>query len=283
MVVDSHTHVFAAVSERFPRDVHDLYPAELEAPAEELLAAMEAAGVDRAVLVPLSHHDEYLHDVLLRFPGRFAAIGVQPAGVFDADGYRRRREAVGLQGLRLFDLGDPSAAEPEQLECYPLLAELARNGDKLWFYGGEEQTALLDRVLGSLPGLTVVANHLGYWPSGFHVDEHRRPAFTGRYTADGLAAVERLARFPRVHVLFSGLYAFTAEPWPYADLRPVTRALLDAFGPERLLLASDSPWIRDEPGYAETLATLDVHFPALDAADRDRIRGGNAAGLFGFA
>jgi predicted TIM-barrel fold metal-dependent hydrolase len=283
MVVDSHTHVFAAVSERYPRDVHELYPAELEAPAEALLATMEQSGVDRAVLVPLSHHDEYVHDVLRRFPGRFAAIGVQPPGVFDVDAYRRRREAVGLQGLRLFDLGDASAADPEQLECFPLLAELARCDDKLWFYGGEAQTALLDRVLGVLPELTVVANHLGYWPSGFHVDEHRRPAFTGRYTADGLAAVERLARFPGVHVLFSGLYAFSAEPWPYDDLRPVTEGLLAAFGPERLLLASDAPWINDEPGYAETLAALDAHFPDLDAADRDRIRGGNAAGLFGFA
>ena len=31
-VVDAHTHVFAAVSERFPRDVHeDYFPAEAEA------------------------------------------------------------------------------------------------------------------------------------------------------------------------------------------------------------------------------------------------------------
>jgi len=31
MVVDCHVHVFAAASDRFPRDVHELYPAELEA------------------------------------------------------------------------------------------------------------------------------------------------------------------------------------------------------------------------------------------------------------
>jgi predicted TIM-barrel fold metal-dependent hydrolase len=283
MMVDSHTHVFAAVSDRFPRDVHELYPAELDAPVEALIDEMEQVGVDRAVVVPLSHHDEYLADCLRRHPGRFAAIGVQPAGASDVDAYRRRRETVGLQGLRLFELGDPSAADPEQLDCFPLLTELARCGDKLWFYGGEEQTALLDRVLGVLPELTVVVNHLGYWPSGFHADERGRPRFTGRYTAEGLVAVGSLARFPRVHVLLAGLYAFAAEPWPYADLRPVTEGLLAAFGPGRLLLASDFPWIRDEPGYAETLATLDAHLPDLDAADRDRIRGGNAAELFRFA
>ena len=44
MVVDAHLHVFAAASDRFPRDVHELYPAELEASVESLLAAMERAG-----------------------------------------------------------------------------------------------------------------------------------------------------------------------------------------------------------------------------------------------
>ena len=53
-VVDAHAHVFAAVSERFPRDVHDAVPGRgRRRTAEELLAEMERAGVDRAVLVPL--------------------------------------------------------------------------------------------------------------------------------------------------------------------------------------------------------------------------------------
>ena len=282
MVVDCHVHVFAAASDRFPRDVHELYPAEREAPVESLISAMEQAGVDRAVLVPLSHHDEYLRDCLRRFPGRFAAIGVQSDEAADVDAYRRRRESVGLQGLRLFELGDASIADPEQLPCFPLLAELARSGDKLWFYGGEAQTALLERLLTMLPELTVVLNHLGFWPSGLLVDEHGRPRFNHRYTAQNLAAVESLARFPRVFVLLSGLYAFAADPWPYGDLRPVTSSLLAAFGPGRLLLASDFPWIQAVPGYAETIATIDAHLPGLDSADRDQIRGANAAELFGF-
>jgi predicted TIM-barrel fold metal-dependent hydrolase len=283
MVVDAHLHVFAAVSDRFPRDVHELYPADLDATVESLIAEMEQAGVDRAVLVPLSHHDEYLHDCLGRFPGRFAAIGLQPPGKPDVDDYRRRRETVGLEGLRLFELGDPSTADPEQLPCFPILAELARSGDKLWFYGGQAQMELLERVLTVLPELTVVLNHLGFWPSGLHVDEYGRPRFTSGYTTEGLAAVERLARFPRVFVLISGLYAFSDEPCPYDDLRWVTSALLETFGPRRLLLASDFPWIQVEPGYAETIGVIDAHFPDLEPADRELMRGANAVELFGFS
>ncbi len=281
--VDAHAHVFAAVGERFPRDVHtELAPPEREATVEQLVAEMEQAGVGQAVLVPLSHHDEYLRFSRDRFPGRFALIGAQGRQPPSVAEYVRRREHSGLQGLRLFGLGDPEESEPERLASFPLLAELSRSGDKLWFYGGREQTVQLERVLALLPELTVVLNHLGYWPSPLFADEQRRPRFEAPYPAEGLLTVTRLARFERVFVLFAGLYAFAEGPCPYLDLRPVTGALLDAFGPARLLLGSDTPWIREQPGYAETLATLEAHYPQLEQADRDRIRGGNALELFAF-
>lgn len=275
-VVDAHAHVFAAVSERFPRDVHaDFFPADAEAPVEALLAEMERAGVDRAVLVPLTHHDEYVRDCLERFPGRFAAIGVQAPGPVDVDAYRRRREQSGLQGLRLFTLGDAG-----ELDTLPLLEELERSGDKLWFYGGREQMQLLELALDRLPQLTVALNHLGFWPAAFHADEHGRPRFDGTYTDENLAAVCGLARFPRVHVLCTGMYAFTAGPCPYDDLRRVTSALLAAYGAGRLLLGSDFPWIRSEPGYRETIGAVDAHLDGLGDAERARVRGGNAMELF---
>ncbi len=279
-VVDAHAHVFAAVSDRYPRDVHELFPAELEATSEELLAEMDAAGVDRAVLVPLSHHDEYVRDCLDRVPRRFAAIGVPAPGPVDVEAYRRRRERSRLQGLRLYSLGEAGTTRPGGLDAFALLAELARVGDKLWFYGGREQMALLELALEELPELTVVLNHLGYWPAAFHADVHGRIRFEGPYTAEGLEAVMRLARFPRVFVLCAGMYAFAVEPWPYADLRPVTAALCEAFGAERLLLGSDFPWIRSEPGYRQTLAAVDALLPELDDANRRRVRGENALELF---
>jgi predicted TIM-barrel fold metal-dependent hydrolase len=275
-VVDAHAHVFAAVSERFPRDVHeDFFPADAEATAEDLLAEMERTGVDRAVLVALTHHDGYVRDCLERLPDRFAAIGVQAPGQVDVEAYRRRREQSGLQGLRLFALGDAG-----ELDALPLLEELARSGDKLWFYGGREQMQLLGLALDRLPELTVVLNHLGFWPTSFRADEHGRPRFDTTYTAEGLAAVTDLARFPRVHVLLTGMYAFAANPYPYDDLRPVTSELLSAYGPGRLLLGSDFPWIRSEPGYRETIAAVDAHLDGLSEADRALVRGGNAMELF---
>ena len=283
-VVDAHLHVFAAQSDAYPRPVDDLFPPGREALVDDFVAEMEANGVAHAVLVPLSEHDDYVRDALARHPGRFAAIGVQdPATVPSAEEYRIRAEASGLQGIRLFTVGDPAVGDVEQLPAFPLLALLAERGHKLWSYCAPDEIELLGRIAERLPGLTIVLNHLGFSPSpSWVVDEHGRPRIETPLPPPTLPAILELARFAGVHVHFSGQYAFTAEPYPYDDLRPIARALAGAFGPERLLWASDWPWIAREPGYARLLALVDDHLAFLSDAERDAVRGGNALRLFRF-
>jgi L-fuconolactonase len=284
--IDAHLHVFEAVSEEFPRDVFEpLTPAERSAPAEALLVEMEQAGVDQAVVVAVSHHDEYLRHVLTTYPGRFAGVAVTGPDAVDpvADLYRRV-ETLGIQGLRVFTLGDP-ADDPESQPLFPLLAAMAELGVKLWFYAEVGQVVLLDRLLELLPDLVVVMNHLGFCPSiwdEMRVDEHGRPRFDVSLPPASLDTVVTLARHPNVYVHMSGQYAFTRSPYPYDDLRPVVAQVYHAFGAERMMWASDYPWIKSEPGYAETLGLVDYHLPEITPEERLAIRGGTAAGLFRF-
>lgn len=284
--IDAHLHVFEAVSDEFPRDVFEpLTPPERSASAEGLLAEMEQAGVDQAVVVAVSHHDEYLKHVLTTYPARFAAVSVAMTDSADpvADLYRRV-ETIGIQGLRVFSLGDP-AANPESQPLFPVLAAMAQLRVKLWFYAEVAQVVLLDRVLELLPDLVVVMNHLGFCPSiwdEMRVDEHGRPRFDVALPPESLDTVARLARHRNVYVHVSGQYAFSQNPYPYADLRPVVERLYHAFGAERMMWASDYPWIKSEPGYAETLALVDQHLPEITPEQRLAIRGGTAAGLFSF-
>jgi predicted TIM-barrel fold metal-dependent hydrolase len=282
MIVDAHAHVFARVSDRFPRDVSELSPPDLEVPVEELITAMEANGVSHAVLVAVSPHDEYLRDCLMRYPGRFAAVGIQPSDSFSVAEYLRRRDANVLQGLRLFALGDPDIEDVDQLASFPLLRQMAEEGSKLWFYSSEEQMRLLDRVLERLPTLVVVLNHLGFCPGEMQIDQYGRPHFGGELPPPTLTTTLRLAEHPSVYVLFSGHYAFSSESFPFEDLRTVVERLLEAFGPQRLLLGSDFPWIRDEPGYSAVLSLVDFQLPQLSPEDRAQVLGGNALRLFNF-
>lgn len=284
--IDAHLHVFEALSDRFPRDVFEpLTPPERSAPAEALLAEMEEAGVEKAVVVAVSHHDEYLRHVLTTYPGRFAAVAVAlPDSANHVTDLYRRVDALGIQGLRVFSIGDP-AVHPESQPLFPLLAAMAELQVKLWLYTDVDQVVLLDRLLEILPDLVVVMNHLGFCPSIWDemgVDEHGRPHFDVALPPKSLETVARLARHPNVYVHMSGQYAFTRTAYPYADLRPVVERVYRAFGADRMMWASDYPWIGPEPGYAETLALVDHHLPEITAAERLAIRGGTAAGLFRF-
>lgn len=282
MIIDAHAHVFAPVSAVFPRDTHEMYPAEAAAPVEDYLALMDASGVSRAVLVALSAHDEYLAHCVSTYPDRLAAVGIQPAESFSVADYLRRRTTIALQGLRLFGLGDPGIDDPEQLQSFPLLRQMAEEGTKLWFYSSEAQLRLLDRVLHKLPSLVVVLNHLGFCPGELEIDEHGRPHFRSKLPPPSLQTALALARHPNVYVLFSGHYAFSAEPFPYRDLREVCLRLVDAFGPERLMFGSDYPWIREAPGYPSVLSLVDEHLAQLTAQERAGVLGANAGRLFTF-
>jgi L-fuconolactonase len=83
-------------------------------------------------------------------------------------------------------------------------------------------------------------------------------------------------------VLFSGHYAFSADRYPYHDLQDVVDRIYNAFGADRMMVASDWPWIREEPGYEETLSVIDHLLPEITSRERDMIRGGTAMSLFDF-
>jgi L-fuconolactonase len=287
-VVDGHLHLFKALSNDYPRTVYPIMAeSDREELAEKLVGAMSRAGVDHAIVVPLSRHDDYLAEVLQSFPGKFAGVGVynldEPDGV---DGVKIRLANCDMQGLRFFGLGAKEGSQPDDLACFSVLKLMAERGLVMWFYGDETQVKALDLVMRKLPNLRVVMNHLGFLPdihSELQIDEFVRPHFDVELPPVGLPVVERLAsEHENVFVHFSGHYAFTHRPYPYDDLQVVAERLLAAFGAKRMIMASDWPWIEFQPGYAEILGVLDLHLTNLSEADRAMIRGGTALSLFRF-
>jgi predicted TIM-barrel fold metal-dependent hydrolase len=85
-----------------------------------------------------------------------------------------------------------------------------------------------------------------------------------------------LHQYPNVCVKLSGQYAFSKEPFPYADLAGWHSPLLRAFGADRLMWATDSPWILEEPGYDNLTRVIDTQLPDLNEKDRALIMGGTA-------
>ncbi|MCY4422264.1 MAG: amidohydrolase family protein [Acidimicrobiaceae bacterium] len=286
-VVDAHLHLFKALSDDYPRAIFEgMTPPEREESAERLLAAMDAAGVDRAVYCALSEHDHYLAEVLSDHPGKFAGVSVYDFADPDPLATLQRRIDAGIEGVRFYGLEGEPGADPESLAVFPTLAAMRDAGMKAWFYGPADQVALLDGCLELLGGLKVVMNHLGFLPNmhlELKVDDHARPQFDMPLPPPGLEIVEALAaKHSSVNVHFSGHYAFSGAPYPYRDLQETTDRIYAAFGADRMLMASDWPWIREEPGYPETLGVVDQLLGGIGATERDMIRGGTAMSLFNF-
>ena len=286
-VVDAHLHLFKALSDDYPRAIFEgMTPPERSETAERLLEAMDAAGVDRAVYCALSEHDRYLAEVLADHPGKFAGVAVHDFADPHPLATLQRRIDAGIEGIRLYGLEGDAGADPESLAVFPVLAAMRDADMKAWFYGPADQVALLDGCLELLPSLKVVLNHLGFLPNmhlELRVDDYGRPQFDMELPPAGLEIVEALAaKHPSVHVHFSGHYAFSGAPYPYRDLQETTDRIYAAFGADRMLMASDWPWIRDNPGHVETLGVVDHLLGGISAAERDMIRGGTAMSLFNF-
>lgn len=275
-IIDAHMHLFAARSTQFPRGLHELYPADRTAEIDEYLSFAKANNVVHSVLVSLDEHDEYVKHAMDEHPGRFSAVAVMDTEAVDpVSDLRFRSASLPLVGFRVWTLGaDADLRVPDPYLA--LLGELQQRGIAAWFYSDELQLRALASIVDRFPGLTIVLNHLGFCQSGFACDEWGRPRIQTRIPPDTFGITEELARHKNVSALFSGHYAFSDQDYPYEDMRVVSDRLLQAFGSDRLMWASDWPWIKDKPGYAELIDLLDVQLPGLTSDARDRILAGNA-------
>ena len=247
-VVDAHLHLFKALSDAYPRAVFEgMTPPEREESAERLLAAMDDAGVDRAVYCALSEHDHYLAEVLADHPGKFAGVSVYDFTDPDPLATLQRRIDAGIEGVRFYGLEGEAGSDPESLAVFPTLAAMRDAGMKAWFYGPADQVALLDGCLDLLPGLRVVLNHLGFLPNmhlELMVDDYGRPRFDMPLPPPGLEVVEALAaKHSSVHVHLLGALRLQRRPLslpgPPGDHRPDLRRLRRGAHADGLGLALD--------------------------------------------
>ncbi len=287
-VIDSHLHLFKANSKDYPRPVHPgLADEDREVLAKELIIKMEKAGVDKAIVVPLGPEDHYLSELQEEYPGKFAAVGIYDADAPDpAENLDRRIEESSIQGIRVGFVDQKVGVndDPEKYELFPLFQAMAERGLRVWFYAEPAQVEMFDRVLERLPDLVAVFNHCGFMVSldNLSIDHHARPHFDVQIPPPSLDLLERVGERPNTYVHFSGQYAFSHDPYPYPDMAPVTQRLYKIFGPERMLWASDFPWILEVPGYEEQLNLVDLMLPDLSEKELSLIKGGNTAKLFDF-
>jgi L-fuconolactonase len=216
-------------------------------PVEQVLATMEEAGVERAVLAQhLGDYDcGYLSAVVTQHPHRFAAVFLVDPSSPDALNNLRRGYLTGtFRGIRL---------TTEWLRNNPEFCLAAIDlGMNLLIYApdgiGSSVRQILE-IVRARPLAKIVISHLG------------NPRVAGQQLLNG-SELFQLAGQPSIYVQLSGLSMFCE--YPYEPLEGFISKLIECFGPRHVMWGSNFPVCGDSQAYRRDLALVKLGAWGLD-------------------
>jgi predicted TIM-barrel fold metal-dependent hydrolase len=227
---------------------------------EQLLAIARPTGVSRIVLIQMSFYgtdNSYMLDAIKRYPGTFVGVGI-----LDHRAPGVRNEMIRLQSLKVHGYRIvPGSDTAGWLDAPGMQA--------MWQCGAEKRIAMcpligpdaiasVDRMCGKFPDTPVVIDHMARVGAGGDIREQDIRALCG------------LARHKNMHVKVSAFYALGKKRYPYTDLIPLIRSLYDAYGAQRLMWASDSPFQVQPPyTYAGSIELVRDRLDFLSKEDHE--------------
>jgi predicted TIM-barrel fold metal-dependent hydrolase len=114
------------------------------------------------------------------------------------------------------------------------------------------------------PEMPVILDHLGR---------------AGEGTPAEYEEVLKLAKLPRTYMKYSAVRYSSKQEYPHRDVKPLIRRVYDAFGPGRIIWGGLGMNMEE---FHRQAKLLDEMFDFASEADRAKIRGLNAARLYGF-
>jgi L-fuconolactonase len=247
-----------------------------EVTGDDMVAAMDAVGVDGALLVsPFSmyrYDASYALDVYAKYPGRFGLIKpFDPQSEAVADELAEWAGTPGVVGARIMLTAQPFEADDPGVNR--ILAAGAKAGIPVNIMGSGK-LPLLGELARRHPNTQVVVDHVGL-PQPFEPPAPPEPF------AD-LPSVISLAAYDNVAIKISGACTLSHQPFPYPDIWEPLDQVFDAFGFERCLWGTD--WTR-----AVGLLTYEEGVEAfrvtdhLSDAERTALMGGSLAKLYNWS
>jgi predicted TIM-barrel fold metal-dependent hydrolase len=232
--------------------------------AEELLAEMDEAGVDAALIHPPYSWDPnsgaLAIEAVKKYPTRFAILGQFPL----QDPENRKlikgwRNQPGMMGLRW-----PFIAEAQQKWLY--------DGSLEWLWSAAEAEGLPLAMMGGLylkkfreiaeahPRLKLVIDHCGLNRTGrdaeafIHLDE-----------------LLAMAKLPNVAIKATGAPHYSTQSYPFKNIQDGLHRIFDAYGPKRFFWGTDIT--RMPCSYRKCVTFFTEELPWLRGRDLEDVMG----------
>jgi len=264
LIVDSQVHIWGADTPERPWPARARAHREIPVGCEELLRDMDAAGVDRAVIVPPSWEGDR-NDLALAaaqtHPQRFAVMGrFNPEAPDARAAIRTWMDQPGMLGMRFaFHL--------------PVLQQPLLDGKFDWVWSAAEQHGIplmilvrqpmighIDSIAERHPGLRIIMDHMA--------------VTAGKSEEEAFGDFDKLlpiARRPNVAVKATALPSYIADEYPFLKIQKYVRRVYDAFGPKRLFWGSDVT--RSRVPYRQHIDMWLKDAPWLNEKDREWVIG----------
>ena len=274
--IDAHSHIWSTDLKKYPlRDnqaIDVLQPRSFT--DEELMAIAMPQGVGRVVLIQhYPHHgydNSYLVDTWKKHPDRFRIVGQIDESQPHVDQQMRDMLKTGVTGFRI-------GPHTEQHDW------LAGDGMKLmWKTAADTRQSMCCLINPS--NITETGVWCGRYPdTPVVIDHFARIGEDGTIRDEDVQNLCSLAKHKRVRVKISAYYALGRKQPPYLDLVPMIKRLFDAYGPDRLMWASDCPYQLTDPNtYAASIALVHDDLDFVSVEDRRKLLRTTAESTFFF-
>jgi predicted TIM-barrel fold metal-dependent hydrolase len=267
MIIDSGVHIW--LPEAPDRRWMPGRTAHLPEPLtyQKFSAIMDASGVGHAILVPPSWEGDrvdYSLEAAQKFPNRFAVMGRfpinEPAKRPKLETWRQQKGMLGVR-LTLHHEWDRAWMS---------------DGTADWFWPAAERLGIpvmlnapyshkeIGEVAERHPRLRIILDHLG-----------ARTTQKDEALAPQIKSTVSLAKHPNVHVKLTLVPVFSTAPYPYKNIQPCIKQLLDAYGPRRCFWGTDASAMlqRTSCSYDQCVKLFTEEMDFIPAADKEWIMG----------
>ena len=271
MITDSQVHIWTvSPGESPPSDPQDH---QLKHPkgflAEELIAEMDAIGVDRAVICPprawMETATEYALDAAARYPGRLAIMdSFDWTGADARSNFERVRDNQYILGMRTSVRALANSLDHQTVRW--ILGECEREAIPITVLASG-MPAVIVPVMKRYPRLRMTFDHMA-----------RVPDAKGSAAFASLNDLLAFTKYENVGVKVSSVPDSSAERYPFPDLYEGVRRIHEAFGARRMLWGSDLSGL--SVSYLECLNHFREGLDFLTEDDKERILGKALAAIY---